>query len=551
MTNFTDGKELKINTDVLVVGGGFTGIKAASEISNLGYQVTLIENEANIGSQKEQKTLVGLTDEDHKCLQEMESRVTSDKRIEILTKTKVATIKGMPGDFSIRLSNNDNILEKKVGAVVVANDFSVNSLNDKYGLSLSDNILTQSQIEEILVSDKEKLADKTVAFLVGLAQETNPLIMERVMRTVIDINEIDGTATYIYTGNLKVASDGLERIYKEGRDKGATYFKLQEMPKISQDGKIISYHDPVLRRDIEVSPDMIVVDDEIYADKNNADLSEILRVDLGAGGFLQKDNVHRFPVYSNREGIFVVGPGRDVQKLQAAWMDVENAALEIKSFLGNGIKIVPDNKAVVDTGKCVFCLTCYRCCPHGAIYWAEENKAVISPLACQSCGICASECPMDAIQIGGFTDDEIKNSVKKSLDVKNEPKIVAFCCQNSAFEAGEMAKKFKIKLPDGLKMIKVPCAGKIDLDYILNTFVEGADGVLIMACHNGNCKSEKGNIYAGWRVDDAHRMLEETGLEKERLRFVTLASNMGSGFSSAVAEMENKIKEIGLSPLRN
>ncbi|PQP34019.1 hydrogenase iron-sulfur subunit, partial [Desulfobacteraceae bacterium SEEP-SAG9] len=126
---------------------------------------------------------------------------------------------------------------------------------------------------------------------------------------------------------------------------------------------------------------------------------------------------------------------------------------------------------------------------------------------------------------------------------------VAFCCQNSAYEAGEMADVFKMKIPEGLRMIKVPCAGKIDREFIMNAFVAGADGVLVMACHPGNCKSEKGNTYAGWRVNDALRMLEEAGFEKDRLRFESIASNMGGDFASIVLDMEEKIKELGSSPL--
>jgi len=71
-----------------------------------------------------------------------------------------------------------------------------------------------------------------------------------------------------------------------------------------------------------------------------------------------------------------------------------------------------------------------------------------------------------------------------------------------------------------------------------------------MACHPGNCKSENGNTFAQWRVNDAYRMMEEVGLEKDRLCFVGTASNMGSGFSSIVVDMEKRINELGLSPLK-
>ncbi len=216
--------------------------------------------------------------------------------------------------------------------------------------------------------------------------------------------------------------------------------------------------------------------------------------------------------------------------------------LRVKQFIGDGTKSI-SAKAVVDREKCVTCLTCYRCCPHGAISW--DDKAIISPIACQGCGICASECPMDAIQIVDFTDDEMAERIKAATSVAaaNTPKIVAFCCQNSAYEAGMTAKTFNYPLPAGLELIKVPCAGKIDIHHILNALVEGADGVLVLACHHGNCKSESGNTYAKWRINDAYRKLEEIGIEKDCLEFQTLASNMASDFARIVIDMEKRISQ--------
>ena len=548
----SDMEEINIATDVLVIGGGFTGIKATSEIAGLGYKVILIEADAELGSQKGPNFLVDLNREDLKGLQDLENKIEADANIQVLTQTRLIRSAGVTGDFTVELAKGEESVEHKVGAIVVASDFSVEALNEKYGLVLTENVLAQSQLEALLASDngtgKAKLAGKTVAFLVGFGQEGNPLVMERVMRSVLAIEEIDECTPYVYVGDLKVASDGLERMYKQGREKGALYFKLEAQPNIIDNGKTISFFDSVARRNIELSPDLVVVEEEIRADQINAGLAQLLRIDSGPWGFLQKDNVHLFPVRSNREGIFVIGSSREIFNLPLAWTDVENLSLEVRDLLGDGKKIVAKDKAVIDEGKCVICLTCYRCCPHGAIYWT--NKAVISPVACQGCGICASECPMDAIQIGGFNDTDIAAEVKTNAASGNgTPRIVAFCCQNSAYEAGEMADVFKMKIPEGLRMIKVPCAGKIDLEFIMNAFVAGADGVLVMACHPGNCKSEKGNTYAGWRVNDALRMLEEAGFEKDRLRFETIASNMGGDFASIVLDMEEKIKELGLSPL--
>jgi len=555
MTN-VDMDEITINTEVLIIGGGLPGLKAASEIADSGYKVSLIEKESGIGFLEKTNGLFGLNEKEIESLKKLIAQVKDNNQIEIFTRTQVTGVTGVTGDFKVTLSKENELAEKKVGASVVATDFSVKPLNEKYGLSLSKNVLTQSQIEELLSPDnksgRKKLENKTIAFLVGFAQEGYPLVLERIMRSVLSIEETNGCSAYVYAGDLKVASDGLEMVYKDTRDNGATYFKLKEAPNISPDGKKISFYDNVLRRDMELSPDLVVVEEAVCADQSNEGLAELLRIDVGPFGFLQKDNVHLFPVCSNREGIFIVGSTREVQDLPLIWTDLENVALKVKNLLGDGKRLVPKEKAVVDTGKCVFCLTCYRCCPHGAIYWDEDNKAVISKIACQACGICASECPMDAIQIGGFKDDDIKGQINSCIEPGNtEPNIIAFCCQNSAFEAGKMAEAFNLPLPAGLKIIKVPCAGKVDIDYILSAFVNGADGVLVMTCHNGNCKSEHGNIFANMRVGDVHRLLEETGFENDRLKYVTLASNMGLDFSSITTDMEAKIKELGPNSLKN
>jgi coenzyme F420-reducing hydrogenase delta subunit len=145
---------------------------------------------------------------------------------------------------------------------------------------------------------------------------------------------------------------------------------------------------------------------------------------------------------------------------------------------------------------------------------------------------------MDAIQIGDFNDaDMIERVTRSAAEESDGPTIVAFCCQNSGLEAAEMAASFGMPLPKGLKTVAVPCAGKVDIDYVMRALAEGADGVVVMACHNGNCKSEKGSLYAGWRAANARGMLEAMGVDKERICFATTASNMGAHFSSMLMEM--------------
>ena len=540
---------INLATQIAVIGAGYAGLKAAARISANGYPVILAPQDNDQNHDKDTNfAMLDVPAAEITRLKALEDEIANNPNVEILPVSTLVEASGMPGDFILKFQSADALFQKNVGAVMVATDTAPNPLNHIYGLTPSANVVSVSEFESRLADEnavKEiQSGKKTVAFLVGFAHEGTPLLMKRVLNCVSAIVDMDDCTAYVYVNNIKVADDGLERLYTHCRNSGAIYFKLQQAPSVIQenDSLTIRFHDPVIRTDIETNPDIIVCEESLIASETNFGLAQALRIDMGSSGFLQNENVHRLPVDSNREGIFVVGAARDVQDLSKSWMDVDNAMLRVKALIGDGTASITA-KAVVDREKCVTCLTCFRCCPHGAISW--DDKAVISPVACQGCGICASECPMDAIQLVDFADTEMTDRIREAAAASTDsPKIVAFCCQNSAYEAGLAAKAFNFDLPAGLKLVKVPCAGKVDIHYILSALVEGADGVLVLACHTGNCKSEAGNTYAKWRTNDAYKKLEQVGLEKDRLTFATLASNMASDFSRITVEMENKIREI-------
>jgi heterodisulfide reductase subunit A-like polyferredoxin/coenzyme F420-reducing hydrogenase delta subunit len=545
MTRQIQTETINLATDVLVVGAGLTGMKAATEIAAGGYRVLLIDQRN--GSEAPAGASVADQDgNEQAALDALMKSADDSAMIEVMRATSMDGAAGVPGDFRVWLSGKDDVVEKSVGAIVVASELVTCPLHEAYGLNLSNTVLSQSQLEAALRQNPAAFAGKSVAFMMGLAQNGNPLVLERVLRSVLAVENMQDTSVYVFAGDLKVAEDGLERLYLECRDKGAMYIKLTEKPEVAQEGNALSiaYDDPVLQRKAELNPDFIVVEEAIGADQVNAALAEMLKIDVGSMGFLQTDNVHRYPVSTNRQGIFVVGGSRRVKKRYGALMDAQNVAIRVRDLLGDGTATVPADKAILDTGKCTFCLTCFRCCPHGAIYWTADNKPVISKVACQACGICAAECPMDAIQIGEFNDAEIIDQVTRSAAAKTDdaPTIVAFCCQNSGLEAARMAESFGMPLPKGLKTVAVPCAGKVDIDYVMHALAEGADGVVIMACYNGNCKSERGSLYASWRAANAQEMLKAIGIEKERIRFATTAANMGADFSNTLMAMEATLK---------
>ena len=524
-------EKISMNTDVLVVGGDLTGDGTAVAIAEAGYRVLLVKKSAD--STGRSAALLGAEEKALADWDKISGRAVSKKNIEIMNNFRLTRAAGVCGDFSVRLTGDGGeTIDKKVGAIVVATDLKTCSLHEQYGLTLSDSVLSLSQAED-LIADNGRINKKSVGFLVGLKQNSDPIIMKRIFKVVLAVLKAGGSAS-VYVNEIKLTDNGLDRLYKEGRDNGAVYFKMKQAPEIQ--GTSLIFHDWVLGKPVEATHELLVVEERNFTDDLNPALAEALGIHMTPSGFLQKDNVHRFPEKSNRRGIFVVGGARQTQNLTGSVADVASTVLALRSLFQ--MEVPTDRIAVVDREKCAICLTCYRCCPHGAIYWSD--KAVISPVACQGCGICASECPNDAIQLLSFTDDDISEAVKTALS-KTPGAIIAFCCENSAAEAAEAARQFGMPLPDKLSIVQVPCAGKVDMQYILSAFREGAAGVLVAACHNGNCKSEYGSKYAQWRVNETLRMLDEAGVDKGRLAFVTMAANMAGDFAKAVGGLAEKI----------
>jgi len=129
-----------------------------------------------------------------------------------------------------------------------------------------------------------------------------------------------------------------------------------------------------------------------------------------------------------------------------------------------------------------------------------------------------------------------------------DPKIVAFCCDESGYPAADMAGTLKLKLPKNVEIIRVPCAGRIETIYLLKALEKGADGVLVFACHEENCQYLTGNLRARGRLAFAHQMLDKIGLEKGRLEICHVATNSGRRWVEALHRKSEELRKLGPNP---
>ena len=108
----------------------------------------------------------------------------------------------------------------------------------------------------------------------------------------------------------------------------------------------------------------------------------------------------------------------------------------------------------------------------------------------------------------------------------------------------------RLQYPDNIRIVSIPCTGKVDLIHILRSFEKGADGVYLVGCMEGECRYSNGNIRARKRVEQAQKILESIGIGGERVQMYNLSSSEGPKFAKYAAEMTEKIRSLGPNPIK-
>lgn len=130
-----------------------------------------------------------------------------------------------------------------------------------------------------------------------------------------------------------------------------------------------------------------------------------------------------------------------------------------------------------------------------------------------------------------------------------EPNILGFLCNWCSYAGADLAGTSRMKYPTNLKSIRVMCSGRVDPAFVLEAFRKGIDGVLIAGCHPGDCHYQSGNYKTNRRVKLLKKLLEELGIEPQRVRFEYVSASEGQKFASIVSEFVAEIKKLGPNPI--
>jgi len=129
-----------------------------------------------------------------------------------------------------------------------------------------------------------------------------------------------------------------------------------------------------------------------------------------------------------------------------------------------------------------------------------------------------------------------------------EPKIIGFLCNWCSYTGADLAGVSRIKSAPNVRIIRTMCSGRVDPAFILKAFQLGADGVVVMGCHLGDCHYHEGNYKTIRRVPFLKRLIKDFGIDPRRLRLEWVSASEGDKFAKVVNEMTEEIR--GLGPLK-
>jgi quinone-modifying oxidoreductase, subunit QmoB len=471
-----------------------------------------------------------------------------DDKIKIFDNCQVTACRGVCGDFKVTLNQNGQVKVQPAAQIIIATEAVSKPHDNGFGLKLSDSIWSLEQLSQHLEKtspDSLENWQEGVAFLTGLGTTGQTPVMADVMQSALTLARDYGRRCFVFCDHVKVAGAGLEALFYAGKEAGVVYIRTgAKKPKITSpknDSAKIEFWDETIQKKCLLAPAKIIVDEIIGPSAYLKGLIEVFKIEADSAGFAQTENVHRLTVFTSRPGILVAGGAR------AVLLPAENT-YDCTSTVLAGLKARPKTTLPyeIDTGLCVHCLTCYRLCPYQAIL-LQQGDVVISD-ACEGCGHCKIACPRHAIH---QTNGQKKSQALKSPAPADahEAAITVFVCKRSAAQAAQLARQMQHDLPRRLKLIEVLCAGAVGIERLLTEFTAGADGVMLLSCHEDNCHAGIGRRHASHIVTHLAEALAPLGIDPQRIAAASLAANMASEFARLTNNFAKTVSALGQTGL--
>jgi heterodisulfide reductase subunit A len=409
----------------LVIGGGVSGMTAALNIADAGFDVTLVERQAGLGGNLQHVYYVAEGDNPQRLLRDLTNRVLGHQRIEVLTRSEVIGHSGSLGRFHSTVRTPAGDVEVEHGVAIVATG-GQEWRGDVYLLGQDERVVTSLDVEDMIIHRPEQLAElKEVVFIQcvrrpGQVEYCSRTCCTNTMKNAIRIKMLNPDCRVVVLYRDIITYGFREAFYTEARERGVLFVRYDDdhMPQVTvnDEGDLeITVWEPSLRQDLALNPGLLVLSMALEPSEGTEDLAQLLDLPLSNEGFFLEAHIKMRPMDMAREGIFVCGMAHYPKFIEECIINAQAAAGRALTVLAAPTLYIGGVVSVVDQEKCVGCLTCVRTCPFEIPKVRYEDigvgkikgAAYIDPAVCTGCGTCTAECPAKAIQLVSYRDEQI------------------------------------------------------------------------------------------------------------------------------------------------
>jgi heterodisulfide reductase subunit A len=363
----------------------------------------------------------------------------------------------------------------------------------------------------------------------------------------------DDVEVYIFYIDMRTNFKGYEEFYRRARELGVNFIRGR-VSQINEDPEtknlLIRAEDIALGDPIEVESELVVLSTAAIPSKGTEEVCRILSITRGGDGFFMESHPKLKPLDTSVDGIFLAGACQGPKDIPYSVSQGSGAAARAATVLSQPTWKIEPIIANIDPDKCrnvkAKCAICVTKCPYGAINAEQGQAARVTSAMCHGCGTCVAECPSDAITQMNFTDPQILAQIDAALEDNPEGKILGFLCNWCSYAGADLAGTSRFEYPPTMRAIRVMCSGRVDKDFVLEAFRQGAGMVMVGACHLPyDCHYISGNYKMKARMDALARIFEKLGLSKERFRVEYVSAAEGVKFAAIMKEMTEQLEALG------